>query len=198
MLHLHRLTVILYFVLMLVLVIPLLINKRNLFVTFRAKAKWVRMTLEFLMLATGIYLLLKSPAGTSPALMVKYGLIILALLILVLGLRKYNYHFVMAGLLVWVYIYGISETRHALLKSPQKQTANLQDGEKLYNNLCLRCHGKDGDAGFAKAANLKTSTLSDTEIKAIIKNGKNMMPSFKYLSEKQIEELTKYVKQLRK
>ncbi len=198
MLHLHRLTVILYFILILVLAMPLLLKKRNLFITFRAKAKWIRMAMDFLLLGTGVFLLIKSPVGTSAVMMVKYGLIILAMLLLVFGLKKYNYHFLLAGLLVWIYIYGVSKTHHIFLKPYSEQTANITEGKELYNILCMRCHGEKGDAKFIKAADLRTSPRSDMEIKGIIKNGKKLMPSFEYLSDEQIEALTRYVKELRK
>lgn len=57
----------------------------------------------------------------------------------------------------------------------------------------------DGTKGSFKAADLRTSRITDSEIKSIINIGRGKMKSYKEkLSEREIEEVTEYVKGLRK
>lgn len=55
------------------------------------------------------------------------------------------------------------------------------DGQKIYAANCVSCHGDNGDAGAGGAKNLKTSSIDDRELKAIITNGKGAMMPFKNL-----------------
>lgn len=51
-------------------------------------------------------------------------------------------------------------------------------GKELYLLHCSSCHGENGDRQVSGAKNLTISTLSIEDIKKIIKQGKNGMPSF--------------------
>ncbi|HEY9048889.1 MAG TPA: cytochrome c, partial [Ohtaekwangia sp.] len=71
-------------------------------------------------------------------------------------------------------------------------------GRKVYEQHCVRCHGKDGTRGQFGAKNLQISILSDVELQTIIRNGKRIMPSWKKkLSAEQITLVTDYIKSLR-
>ena len=73
------------------------------------------------------------------------------------------------------------------------------DSKYLYTLKCASCHGQDGKLGAGGAKDLSLSTITDKEIKGIISNGKAPMPSFKSsLSNDEIEEVMKFVKNLRK
>ena len=52
---------------------------------------------------------------------------------------------------------------------------SLPLGQELYALHCASCHGESGDLGLSGAKNLKTSALTISEIKAIVKSGKNGM-----------------------
>jgi len=72
-------------------------------------------------------------------------------------------------------------------------------GETIFLAKCVACHGADGTAGIANAANLKTSQLDSTLIIQTITNGRGGMPSFKNgLTEDEIHKLKDYVYSLRK
>ena len=51
-------------------------------------------------------------------------------------------------------------------------------GKELYLLHCSSCHGENGDRQASGAKNLKISTLNLEDIKKIIEQGKNGMPSF--------------------
>lgn len=61
------------------------------------------------------------------------------------------------------------------------------DGEKIFGNVCARCHGADGKGGIAAAgANAPRNfcdhafqaSRSDQDLKTVIRKGKGGMPAF--------------------
>ena len=69
----------------------------------------------------------------------------------------------------------------------------------LFTLKCASCHGADGKLGAAGAKDLSSSILTDTELKKILTEGKNGMPSFgSSLSIEEQNEIIKFVKTLRK
>ena len=77
---------------------------------------------------------------------------------------------------------------------------SLPLGQELYALHCASCHGESGDLGLSGAKNLKTSALTISEIKHIIKTGKNAMPSFRGVlgSDSHIDSVSRYVTTLHK
>jgi cytochrome c6 len=72
-------------------------------------------------------------------------------------------------------------------------------GKEIFEGNCARCHGTDGTKGKWGAKNLKLSNLSDSELLAIISNGKRIMPAWKHsLTKNEIELVKEYIKTLRK
>jgi mono/diheme cytochrome c family protein len=83
----------------------------------------------------------------------------------------------------------------------ETEKAEIRSGETLFLLHCESCHGITGDKGISGAANLKTSTITDEQIKKTILNGNNkgMMPYKELItSSEEIDELVNYVKSLRK
>ncbi len=80
-------------------------------------------------------------------------------------------------------------------------------GGDLFKTKCAACHGPDGLAktpmgpalhvvSYKDAAVLK---MSDADLTAVIKNGKNKMPAFNgKLTDAQIKDLLKYIHTLQK
>jgi len=67
------------------------------------------------------------------------------------------------------------------------------DGEKVYKQYCVTCHGLYGDMGASGAYNLTESELSVEERIAVITNGRKTMTSFKaLLSEEKIKAVAEY------
>lgn len=84
----------------------------------------------------------------------------------------------------------------------QTASNDAAEGEKIYKQYCVTCHGLYGDMGASGAFNLKTSTLSVEEKVGVITNGRingpNVMTPFKdLLSEEQIKAVATYTMKLK-
>lgn len=80
-------------------------------------------------------------------------------------------------------------------------TSNEVDGEKVYKQYCVTCHGAYGDMGSSGAFNLTESKLTLEERIDVITNGREgtTMVGFKSLmNEEKIEAVAKYIEKLRK
>ncbi len=78
-------------------------------------------------------------------------------------------------------------------------TPKKEDGEKIYRNNCVVCHGLYGDMGASGAYNLTTSELSVEERINVIVNGRNAMPGFKnLLNEAKTKAVAEYTLELKK
>lgn len=80
-------------------------------------------------------------------------------------------------------------------------SAGAPDGEKIYKQYCVTCHGLYGDMGASGAFNLTTSTLSLEERINVITNGREgtTMVGFKsILDEEKIKAVAQYIEKLRK
>ena len=80
-------------------------------------------------------------------------------------------------------------------------------GGDLYKSKCAACHGPDGkgDTNMGKKLGLKdfasadVQGKSDADLKGVISDGKDKMPSYKgKLSDDQISSLVKYIRSLKK
>jgi mono/diheme cytochrome c family protein len=85
--------------------------------------------------------------------------------------------------------------------------AFAQSGEDIFKSKCAPCHGVDGLAAtpagkMLKAASFKDPAIvkaPDAQLLAIIKTGKNKMPSFAgKLSDDQIKAALAYIRTLQK
>lgn len=73
------------------------------------------------------------------------------------------------------------------------------DGQKIYKQNCVICHGLYGDMGASGAHDLTASELPVEERIAVITNGRNAMTPFKaLLSPEQIEAVAEYTLTLKK
>jgi mono/diheme cytochrome c family protein len=73
------------------------------------------------------------------------------------------------------------------------------DGEKIYKQYCVTCHGVGGDMGVSGAANLAESKLAEADRVKVITNGRNNMASFKALLDKdKIKAVAAYTMKLKK
>ncbi len=72
------------------------------------------------------------------------------------------------------------------------------NGQKIFKDNCIVCHGIKGNMGAAGAFDLTKSTLSLEERINVISNGRNGMTPFKsILSSEKIEAVAEYVEGLR-
>ena len=82
-----------------------------------------------------------------------------------------------------------------------------QDAAALYKSKCAVCHATDGagDTTMGKKLGVKdfrspdVSKMTDAELFDVTKKGKNKMPSYdKKLTDEQIKDLVKYIRNLGK
>lgn len=83
--------------------------------------------------------------------------------------------------------------------SASEPAAPAVDGEKVYKQNCIACHGLYGDMGASGAFNLQTSELTVEERINVITNGRNTMAAWgSLLNEDQIKAVAEYTMTLKK
>ena len=92
----------------------------------------------------------------------------------------------------------------AVTWAPMSHAASLQEGKKIFEDKCSKCHGDDGSGDTiigkaVKAADLRSADAkkkTDAELYAQIENGKGNMPPFgSTLDKGQINDLIAYVRE---
>ncbi len=74
-----------------------------------------------------------------------------------------------------------------------------KEGKQVYTQKCVMCHGADGKAKKMGSPDLSTLKASESEIEAVVTNGKGKMPKYAgKLTPDQIKDVSKYVKTLAK
>lgn len=166
------------------------------------RLKKLHMVLDTLLVLTGAYLLFKAPAAWSAPYVAKYVLVLAAIGLAIVGSRRKNKRLSIAAFLLLTYAYGLALQRDFLLRSEEKrvqaiasQGPSIEAGQKLYETLCLRCHGADGRAAYQKAPSLHPTQNPDTAYwAAVIRAGKGVMPGHPYLTDMQIQSLIAYLR----
>ncbi|HWC18131.1 MAG TPA: cytochrome c [Terriglobales bacterium] len=77
--------------------------------------------------------------------------------------------------------------------------------QSLYKSKCQGCHGADGKAttmgkklGARDFQDPAVASMSEDDLENVTKAGKNKMPGYKgKLTDKQIDDLVKYIKELK-
>ena len=200
----HKYIVMLYVTFYLIKLIALLVTSADAFGRFRKKTMAVEMGVSTLFLITGLILAANSAQVGQTWFWVKVVLVLAVIPVGIIGFKKRNKGMAFLGLIILVYIFGISETKSLTMQNPIKQAISVDSnapnsGKDIYMAKCASCHGEAGDAGRSGAANLITSQLSTEAKLSIVINGKNAMPKFKdILNPQQDSVVVKYVDGLRK
>lgn len=226
-LHTHVLVVVLFLLLFTVKAVLLLLNKRNALAKMRSKTKVLDMIFGTLILLSGGYLLFLYNGGIPTYLIVKIVLVLAAIPLGIIGIKRENKVLTVLALFIFLYVYGVAETNslsmnktEAIAKASEAEPGNdrlsetenaqeeimaslseaqLENAEAIYNKLCASCHGEDGAKGIAGAANLTESQLSLNGRINVIENGRGLMPGFgDQLTEQEAEALAAYTITLKK
>lgn len=75
----------------------------------------------------------------------------------------------------------------------------LVEGQRIYSQNCVSCHGSKGEGGYGKklAGVVETKYPNIDDEIAVITNGKGGMPSFSQkLTAEQIQAVTQYTRQV--
>ena len=85
--------------------------------------------------------------------------------------------------------------------------AAMADGASIFKAKCAMCHGADGSGnspmgksmGLKDLGSAEVQSSSDTDLAAVISNGKGKMPAYKgKLSDSDISDVVKYIRTLKK
>lgn len=80
----------------------------------------------------------------------------------------------------------------------KESSAQKVDGERIYQERCASCHGRNGKKGVSGAKDLTRSELSMKERIRIIKNGKGAMIPFEgVLNDKETRAVARYLDQFK-
>lgn len=155
-------------------------------------------------LVSGIWLFFML-GGIKMFHIIKLCLVLIAIPMAVVGFKKHKKGIAMISFLFIVGAYGLGEMskNKAFIPSNVKLVGDadspLAQGAMAYQANCAFCHGQDGSKMYRKANDLRISTLDETMIKLMIKEGsKGKMPAYKdVLTESDITAISSYVINLR-
>ncbi|TAF77830.1 MAG: cytochrome c [Bacteroidetes bacterium] len=195
----HKYSVLLFLLIYLTKTALLLLNKNELLTKVTKAIKIPEMIVSFSFLASGIYLAVNNPLlGTL--FWIKLVCVFVSIPLAVVGFKKGNKILAALSFVLIVGSYGLSEVHKASLKKAYKADPIDMSSENtillgltVYQKQCMVCHGENGDAGLAGAANLKNCVLNETQISEILSKGKGSMPKFNYLSESEVKAVTAYI-----
>lgn len=194
--HLHFTAVVLLLLFILFKTILLLSNKNELLDKIRAKTKVVDIILGILAILTGAYLMTLKPT-IEPYLLVKIVVVLIAIPLGIVGLKRHKKPMAVMSLLLIVYVFGIGETQSYKFKKDPFITETDQPAKEIYQKLCVECHGDDGALGLYKAPDLTASLLNDSEKRTRILQGKGIMRGYhQQLNDQQVTDLINYINTL--
>lgn len=199
-LHLHIVVVGLFIFIYLIKTIFLLMpGKEEVLEKIKKFMKIPEMAIAFLMLGTGIYLLLNA-SDMSTYLIIKLSAVFASIPLAVIGFKKNIKPLAVLSLLllvVSVVMSGIHQMSKSIIE-PELLNINptqdqlLSQAKSIYLSNCAACHGADGKLGLSGAKDLTASQLTYEQKYEVIKYGKNAMPSYRQLNDEQINALIAY------
>ena len=197
----HRILVSLFLLHYVVKGILLLINQQTGLDKYSKITKVPEMILSVLFLASGVYLLIYG-SNLNFLQYIKIACVLTSIPIAVIGFKKKKKFLAVLSIFLLIAAYGLAEVAKKKQRTQTVDTESIDidtadQGKIVYNQLCSRCHGDNGDGMIAGAKNLKISTLSSVEISTIIMKGQGGMPAFENLSESQLKAVVQYTESLK-
>lgn len=210
-LHMHTTVVILYLLFFLYKCILLFADQKERLEKFnRSSRVWGNMILPTLFLVLGVILWIKNPSvGNESWFIGKLVIMLAAIALGVVAFKKFNKGLAAISLLMFIYIYGVSETKSLTFKKPNinekvedKGAGNeIETGREIYLQAdCKTCHGDDGKLQLMNAPDLTKTDASPEYMKNIIRDGKGTMPghSKESLNDENLNKLIIYLQSIKK
>jgi len=208
-LHTHKLVVVLFMLLYLIKTILLLLNKKEALASFSKKTRIPEMIISTLFLVTGLVMIFQLPV-INKFMIFKIVAVFASIPLAIIGFKKANKALATLSLILIIGSYGLAEMSSRYVEKVEVAEGVVSDagtadydalvhGKALFAANCVQCHGEDGQLGIAGSKNLTVTQLDETGIKNVILNGKNAMPPYKKILDKQeVSALTKYVQSMKK
>lgn len=124
--HTHVTVVLVFLFFFLIKAILLFLGKREQLARLRARTKILDIILGILILITGGYLASVYGANMPSWLMVKIVLVLLAIPLGIVGIAKSNKLLAALSLLIFIYVYGVAETKSVNMKPAGSETSLRQ------------------------------------------------------------------------
>lgn len=222
-LHSHSLFVVLFLLIYVIKAALLLGNKKETLQKFTKIFKIPEIIISVGFLVTGVLLYL-DVGNKTMILHAKILLVFASIPLAIIGFKKMKKPLAVLAVLFIIVAYGLGEVHK---RSKVQATQNLafedlkkagsfpygieaadfedkealQNGIVLYNNYCVSCHGEDGQAMRAGAANLLTACTKEGGIRHTILNGQGRMAGFGgaegkddgMIKEEEARQIAKYV-----
>lgn len=195
----HKISVILFVLIYIEKTFLLLINRNEWLEKITKFTKVPEMIISFSFLVTGVYMITQTPM-VSIFTYIKLGCVFASIPLAIVGFKKKNKALASISLVLIFGAYGLAEMNKSRLKKAYqkepivvKSDSSIELGLAVYQRNCQMCHGDNGDAGIAGSANLKITKLTTAQQVEILKKGKNSMPKFNYLSDKELDAVLVYI-----
>lgn len=203
--QIHKISVLIFLLIYVAKLALLLSGKKEMLTKLTSVIKVPEMVVSFSFLASGIYLVTQYPFFGS-FMIIKLAAVVISIPLAVVGFKKQHKFLATLSVALILTAYGIAEMNKKFavkknldsLETGSVSSESVVNGQALFEKGCTPCHGADGKAGIAGAADLSASVMEGKDLELIIKKGKGSMPGFNYLDEKQLVALEEYVKTLRK
>lgn len=124
-LHLH-ITIVTIFLLSLIIKTIIMLVNQSLYETVRSKTRIVEIILGPLILLTGGYLFFTRGIYDEMWLNVKMVLVLIGIPLSIIGLKKGNKALAIIGCLIFIYIYGVAETKSLKFKADTSQPVEIK------------------------------------------------------------------------
>ena len=153
-LHAHVLAVVLFLFLFAAKAALLLLNKRAALHKVRSKTKALDMLFGTLILLTGGYLLFLYNGGIPTWLILKIVLVLVAIPLGMVGIRRENKMLATLTLLLFLYVYGVAETKSLVMGKDSGLAQNTAPATPEADAA------ETGDAGLSQSASTQAAIVA--------------------------------------